>query len=1243
MYGKSTLKEALLAENDLELAEVNDSSDHELDELPKHDVESPAINDIQELDELPADVQRFLARAGLTKSDLHQVGLDVSDIQPMLRAAWLKYLRLAQVDNTLFKSLMLPMTRVWPRSKSVLFTSPWILRQAYITNDFIKGVQVTATPLWSSVTYASIIMDWVNHATCPQGNKAEALLLFLGVSSRSQILSLLLSSKKMAYVPSLLFSLPLLWGSIKALIGALDARPLTKERAKAVIEALQRYQPHPWQDFGRWFLPFSPLERHFNQLVRALTFDGREIIEAGERRDMAIALKQRARDAKGFTQLFAMEGLAEIVNGIALKDFAYLNQQEFKNDTKAAVLFSKQQALSTLRQLADNYLLPYEPSRLKPLVRYIYANYLLWYIGQPASLLLRPAFWAVEGAKAYATLSILSALVRAAVEAIIQRVKKNQCENTGNVWLYSNLVGKHECTRCGDLPIAYKDTFTDQTCFESYLRHPKTVDNIVKVIQRFDLKDIQELNLVRHQLTNPELALVLEALAKKKLILQRLELNWESQLLNSTDAQRLIQSLPALQPQTLRLRTQMIDDVMAKAIGNTSFLTQLDLSSNGLTEEGLKALNGHYPTSLINLNLANNRLALNEVNLTDFLQRSPESLDLRNNTIAVEQMRKLYPAILQSSLVAINLPKITGDFNATELISYLPWKNLVYLRLADSIYDAQAADDLGLSISRSKLATLIFDNVQLTVYDPEQFAKRIMRPSLTRFTIFNSNFDDRLFIPLARHLPVTSTRTLAIGAIPITDTSVAVLGHCLNQTQLNHLAIMSINITPLGIEALMKGIQQSQIKIIEAIGLSITDESAAIIAHYLLKSPIEELSLYNNGITDQGAVMLAESLPYKISALSLERNKLGNQGTAALALKLKINQQLRILDLSHNNITDITPLIEHLSDSSLTQLGLNNNWIGDDNIEALANTLAKSLCKPPISLVEHTSNLRAPRTNLFALQLRDNPIGLKGAQALCQVLPSTLIPIEYEVSNKWQPIVNTPLDFRTCQTSSASSLKAPWPYLVLYRGYQTGVKLAIESYRSLQQAMTYDEEPISQALVISEELAPPTQAAYPSLSQVATYGALYLTVGYLFKEGIGNWWQTKAPNYITTDRLVIQLSELAEQSETLVKGLKQFDRYHLSNSQQDLLVYLQANLTDSQTALAKLRYKRRVTEQQLQVLDSDLADIDFGIKELRQEVLEQSKQTHSKLRFFACKTVPSYITAKNCDLVDNKDIAYQYS
>lgn len=96
---------------------------------------------------------------------------------------------------------------------------------------------------------------------------------------------------------------------------------------------------------------------------------------------------------------------------------------------------------------------------------------------------------------------------------------------------------------------------------------------------------------------------------------------------------------------------------------------------------------------------------------------------------------------------------------------------------------------------------------------------------------------------------------------------------------------------------------------------------------FLSYHPLQELSLQGNKITDQGASFLGESLRSNetLKILCLSNNQIGDQGIAQLAEALRHNKTLQQLDLEMNRIGDegVIHLAEALrSNRTLKQLDL---------------------------------------------------------------------------------------------------------------------------------------------------------------------------------------------------------------------------------------------------------------------------------------------------------------------------------
>jgi len=94
---------------------------------------------------------------------------------------------------------------------------------------------------------------------------------------------------------------------------------------------------------------------------------------------------------------------------------------------------------------------------------------------------------------------------------------------------------------------------------------------------------------------------------------------------------------------------------------------------------------------------------------------------------------------------------------------------------------------------------------------------------------------------------------------------------------------------------------------------------------------------------DRGAAELSKWLSRNpnLRRLDLRENRIGNMGLQALVGSIsRSDHHLEVLDLGCNCIVDVTPLAELLqTNTHLTAVDLSHNWIGDDDIDQLCNSL----------------------------------------------------------------------------------------------------------------------------------------------------------------------------------------------------------------------------------------------------------------------------------------------------------------
>eukprot|EP00900_Chrysochromulina_parva_P013356 jgi/Chrpa1/22020/Chrysochromulina_OHIO_Genome00027621-RA len=135
---------------------------------------------------------------------------------------------------------------------------------------------------------------------------------------------------------------------------------------------------------------------------------------------------------------------------------------------------------------------------------------------------------------------------------------------------------------------------------------------------------------------------------------------------------------------------------------------------------------------------------------------------------------------------------------------------------------------------------------------------------------------------------------------------------------------------------------------------------------------VTTLTLGNNNIGDEGAIAIAEALKVTavLTTLRLDLNKIGAEGAKAIAEALKVNAVLTELELGFNSIRDdgAKAIAEALKvNAVLTQLDLGYNSIGDDGAKVIAEALKVTAV-------------------LTTLRLFDNNIGDEGAKAIAEAL-----------------------------------------------------------------------------------------------------------------------------------------------------------------------------------------------------------------------------------------------------------------
>ncbi|XP_032876390.1 NACHT, LRR and PYD domains-containing protein 3-like [Amblyraja radiata] len=197
-----------------------------------------------------------------------------------------------------------------------------------------------------------------------------------------------------------------------------------------------------------------------------------------------------------------------------------------------------------------------------------------------------------------------------------------------------------------------------------------------------------------------------------------------------------------------------------------------------------------------------------------------------------------------------------------------------------------------------------------------------------------------------------SVETLSFNGLGLTPIDCAVLSHVIGPCDtIKYLDLWNCRIQCEGLQRLGPALHKCQ-----HLGLGFNDlgDSGVKLVSAALRNPdckIQRLWLDNVSLTDSGAKNLASALSTNpsLTELNLNDNKLGDSGVKLVSAALK-NQDCKIQTLWLNRVglTDsgAEDLASALStNSSLTELGLGGNSLGDSGVKKVSVALRNPGCK----------------------------------------------------------------------------------------------------------------------------------------------------------------------------------------------------------------------------------------------------------------------------------------------------------
>lgn len=973
------------------------------------------------------------------------------------------------IANDKHMSSLLPLP-TWPKSRGLLLDSAVRLSLVFAATDFYKGTVLVAEKLFPLIFYSftiNEIVNYFNNRSRAAIDSYEAFKVILGQSDRTQSVAALIGTP---YIALPVFLAPFAFGALKGAFALSQGRALSDKKIEAAIETLNQYPAEYPAEFSkklawlltdtiRWLIPMHPLGRAQRRIERATAFDGR--LTQAQRLAMLEAILAYAEKAHLMSQAKVMYVLADIGNAISLQDFKYLENAGYDKTIIAAALASKVKAKSFLRMMGDNYHLPDATapstpkertlSYLSPLPRFVYANYLLWYFGEASKLYLQPFFWGYEVFRAYGIVSLLVTLVRGVVALIEQAATKAQCLADGKIWSYIPEISAENCTVCysAEWKVPYKESWTDESCVNWFIKTPRTADELLRAIDYFDFSQINNITLSYHRLNNTGTSLVLDALRQKAPALSY----FRPAKPNNETSIALGRFYNNITIDYLDLNNLQITDAEAAGIAysftQAKNISQLNLSFNSFTPVGCEILMPSIPQSVIYLDIGWNYIQDDgAIVVSKNLLRLPNltSLKVRGNAIGPEGAKALAYALPGTPIEyydisynpspgttwpipgTVGVNAITDVLNKTNikqldisstglaydnvgpLFKILPstkiWR--FRIRFSPDIGD-QGIALLAQVLPNTQITDLDLYKVGMTITGMRSFSEPFKKSKITQLFISNNQLNDDSAIILANSFPPSLQILIA------TTNNFGTPGiQAIFQKAPPSLWQLDLRLTQATSDSLV-GIPPTLQFLRLGYNPNIQNAGAEVIANQLNKTSIYYLDLEATGITDIGGVTIAKALP-----------------------------QSKVLDLNlmHNGVTDVTAdaLSYALPKAPTQYLYLAGNGIGDNGAVSLASRLTKFIPSTrtfvwteatAIAEDKKALALAQPNTNLSIVDLSYNPnITDEGAKVLYQVLPSTRIQCESLIL--MGTAVNQSLiddcGFMDAITSSASTFYAPWPY-----------------------------------------------------------------------------------------------------------------------------------------------------------------------------------------------------------------------
>lgn len=1071
---------------------------------------------------LSPPLQEFLKETELKRESLQQAGIPLEILQALLnRSNTGHILRWLALEDTLVKITQFPFldergiqheqissedekcsislsewinSRVWPNGKALPFKSEAMLKRAYGVDQFYSGSETIITRFWTLF----LISFWGNDLYFYQnpGSYICPTLhdIFFTQSGNERALITTLSRPDHWYAATAFFGMPLLWGITKALYVSCQQTQLLDENELIKMQRLfDHYQPHCYTDIFSWLLPFNSLSNAIDTMRRVLLWNNR--LTSQQRLRLFESFLKFAQRSSKLTQWNALDALSDIADGLSMQDFIRLKKLDVEEDVLQSFLQIKIKAFVELQRSAKQLpLQPHDKSLylryLKPLLRFLIANFLLWCLGQPQSNKLQPLFYLTKAFKLYIKINFSLLVYNGIQQAVNYYNQKKNCEEEGKLWLYMNQVADDQCTVCGNLPIFYKNVFNISSCLTNYLHVPRTPQQIVDVLRRAKPDDdILTLDLSNQLFPDAEngLAVVIPAIKTYLPQLNYLILSAGNYV-----------PTPSIGPVGAHTIAKHLADWSLTAL---SLAKQTNIGSNGTIylAQGLPgATLQHLDLSQTNGNDQSGEFLLEQVAFSNMTSLKLSG-NLYGNLTAFATARALSTSASLTNLwLDSNQIPPAG---ATQIARAIPSSSLKYLDITQNPTGA-AVNNFLQNIANSSLQVFSIggiaftDNLNITALTQALKSSTLTSLSLVRCNIgSNVGPNGELAVQvIAEALKNSSLTSLILSYNGITANDTAVLAPSLLK-----LIKLDVAYNPIGagVVSIAQMLPNSSLQVLILFGAGVDDDGVIALSQAFSASNLMDLGLsVNHDIGPKGACALGEALSrsaQSLPSLSIDlndNNKIGDIGGMCLARGASNTRRqaisiyldgigcgdntaiafseairsghLRFIAVEVNKITSVgaTALANAFPGSPFQGIELDYNNIGS-GIQAIANALTIQPPTPhPLWITIFDPQARRvvtqpqSNTNLTNFWSQANNLNTTDAVALCRAIPYTDISIQNLYLQDNPNIDPNVVDIRTCVISAASSLQPPLALRLFYKLTQWTIYPAQQSYFYLRNQLT---------------------------------------------------------------------------------------------------------------------------------------------------------------------------------------------